>query len=203
MFKHWRQFSLCPILFVSALVCGCSSIKDVANKQEEFGSTSVFARSVPGMEKTACEAARRALLSQGYVISEWNDATVKGRRKFQPNGEIHVEIEFNVVCAPNSKGSNSSTIFANAVRDRYSLKKNSSNASVGVGVLGSLSLPFGASDDSLVKVASETIFSGQLYERFFEIIERYLDDVSAKEEDTDDGKGMPLTPPTDNSGAQK
>jgi len=148
----------------------------------------VFARSVPGTGKTGCEAARRALLSQGYVISESNDAAVRGRRKFQPNGESHVEIEFNVVCAPNSKGSNSTTIFANAVRDRYSLKKSSTSASLGVGVLGSVSLPIGATNDSLVKVASETISSGRLYKRFFELVERYLDDAPAKEGGTGDGK---------------
>jgi len=170
-------------------VSGCTTTTaNVANQQEEFGSTSVFARSVPGAGKTGCEAARRALLSQGYVISESNDATVRGRRKFQADGENHVEIEFNVVCAPNSEGSNSSTIFANAVRDRYALKKSSTNASLGVGGLGSVSLPFGASNDSLVKVASETISSGQLYERFFELVERYLDNVPVKESHGDDGK---------------
>ena len=44
----------------------------------------------------------------------------------------------------------------------------------GVGALGSLSLPLTASDDSMVKVASETIPAGQFYDRFFALIERYL-----------------------------
>jgi len=188
MFKYRRHVLSCLFLFPIAFMNGCSTTADVANQQEEFGSTGVFARSVPGTGKTGCEAARRALLSQGYVISESNDAAVRGRRKFQPNGESHVEIEFNVVCAPNSKGSNSTTIFANAVRDRYSLKKSSTSASLGVGVLGSVSLPIGATNDSLVKVASETISSGRLYKRFFELVERYLDDTPAKEGGTGDSK---------------
>jgi len=190
MFKYRRHVLSCLFLFPIAFVNGCSTTADVVNQQEEFGSTGVFARSVPGTGKTGCEAARRALLSQGYVISESNDAAVRGRRKFQPNGENHVEIEFNVVCAPNSKGSNSTTIFANAVRDRYSLKKSSTSASLGVGVLGSVSLPIGATNDSLVKVASETISSGRLYRRFFEAVERYLDDAPADAGDPDASKDV-------------
>ncbi|MCU6432938.1 DUF2242 domain-containing protein [Undibacterium sp. Jales W-56] len=165
-------------------------------KDEEFGSADVFTHSFPGTEKTSCEAARRALLSQGYVISESKAAFVKGRRKFQRDSDIHAEIEFTVVCAADSKGSNSTTVFANAVRDRYSLKKSTNSASIGVGALGSVSLPFGASDDSLVKVASETIPTGDFYGKFFELLERYLDDSSvngdeeAEKKETSTPSGM-------------
>jgi hypothetical protein len=44
-----------------------------------------------------------------------------------------------------------------------------------VSAIGSLSLPVSSSDDSLVKVASETIPAGAFYDRFFGLIERYLD----------------------------
>ena len=176
-----KPFSAHPLLgsFVTcALLLGCTSTKIVRDKNEGFDSTDVFAHSFAGEDKASCEAARRALLSQGYVISEASAAFVKGRRKFQPESDIHIEIEFSVVCASDSKGSNSTTVFANAVRDRYSLKKSSTSASLGVGGIGSVSLPFGASDDSLVKVASETIPTGKFYKRFFQLVERYLDDSS-------------------------
>jgi hypothetical protein len=45
---------------------------------------------------------------------------------------------------------------------------------VGVGAIGSLSLPFTSSDDSLVKVASETITSAPFYDRFYKLLQRYL-----------------------------
>ena len=187
MFPQLRSFSWCLILISIASLNACSSTKKPLNHQEEFGSTNMFSRSIPGTSKAGCDAARRALLSQGYVITEWNTALVKGRRKFQSDEDTHVEIEFNVVCAANSIGSNSTTVFANAIRDRYSLKKSSNNASLGVGALGSVTLPFGASDDSLVKVASETISNERLYDRFFGLIERYLDDSSGTESDKTDG----------------
>ncbi len=158
------------------LVSGCGSLSPTKDHVEEFGSSDAFSHSFPGSANASCEAARRALLSQGYIISEARPAFIRARRKFQPEIDIHVEIEFSVVCAADSKGSNSTTVFANAVRDRYSLKKSSNSASIGVGGIGSVSLPFGATDDSLVKVASETIPTGKFYERFFSLVERYFDD---------------------------
>lgn len=175
------------IILISSMLCvfglaACTTPKKTVLHKDEFGTAEMFTYAVPGGEKEACEASRRALLSQGYIISGANENNVKGRRKFQSDDETHVEIEFNVVCAPNSRGSNSTTIFANAVRDRYSLKKNTNSASLGVGGIGSISLPFGASNDSMVKVASETISDAKLYGRFFDLVERYLDDVKPEEE---------------------
>ena len=54
------------------------------------------------------------------------------------------------------------------------MKKTNSAASLGLPALGSVSLPFSASDDSLVKVASQTILESKFYDRFFGLVERYL-----------------------------
>jgi hypothetical protein len=194
--------TLLTSLATCTLLAGCTTTKLARDKNEEFDSTDVFAHSFPGEDKASCEAARRALLSQGYVISEATAAFVKGRRKFQPESDIHVEIEFSVVCAADSKGSNSTTVFANAVRDRYSLKKSSTSASLGVGGIGSVSLPFGASDDSLVKVASETIPTGKFYERFFQLVERYLDDSSVETNEARDSLSSKPNPPSDTGANQ-
>lgn len=160
----------------------CQATKKTPLHKDDFGNADMFTYSVPGSGKSACEAARRAILSQGYIIAEANESNIRARRKFQSDEETHVEIEFNIVCASNSRGSNSATIFANAVKDRYSLKKSSSSASLGVGGLGSISLPYGESNESLVKVASETISDAKLYARYFELVERYLDDVNDDKE---------------------
>ncbi len=168
-----KLFSLLLLAGLSA--CSTSPTKPSAQQHEEFGATSVFTRNFPGTENLTCEAARRALLSQGYVIIDWKPAQIRGRRKYQPETDIHAEIEFSVVCVADSKGSNSSTVFVNAVRDRYSLKKSNTSASIGVSAIGSVSLPFGSTDESMVKVASETIPTGHFYDQFFELLERYLD----------------------------
>lgn len=173
------------LLALSSTACtSVGSQKQVSLHKEEFGNADMFTYAVPGSGAEGCEASRRALLSQGYIISDANTNTVRGKRKFQANAETHVEIEFTIVCAANSKGSNTATIFANAVRDQYALKKSSTNASLGVGGIGSISLPFGESNDSLVKVASETISDAKLYSRFYELLERYMDDVRSNSPET-------------------
>jgi hypothetical protein len=156
-------------------LASCAAKGPPVYDNEEFTNGNTYSRSFPGSGATVCEAARRALLSQGYIISESKPALVRGSKNFQRSKDSHAEIEFNIVCAPDSDGSNATTAFANAVRQSYSLKKSSNSASVGVGVLGSLSVPFGLSDDSLVKVGAETIDSKKFYDQFFTRVESYLD----------------------------
>lgn len=140
--------------------------------QEAFDSTSTYARPYSAAPVRACEAARRALLSQGYVISTASGEATHGRKNFQPSTQVHVQVDLRVVCVRD--GAHSSIVFVNAVQDRYTLKKSNSSASVGVGVIGSVSVPFSSSDDSLVRVGSETVQDATFYERFFVLLERYL-----------------------------
>ncbi|MDP9901259.1 DUF2242 domain-containing protein [Variovorax ginsengisoli] len=181
------SFRVCAIplatLLAALVLAGCgSSPPRVSYEPEEFDSTTTHARSYAATEAQTCEAARRALLSQGYLITAANSDLVTGRKNFQPAAEVHVEVEFRVVCArdrqaPAAKGqkvARSSIAFVTALQDRYGLKKTNNSASVGVGVLGSVSLPFSSSDDAMVKVASETLTDERFYDRFFALLDRYL-----------------------------
>jgi uncharacterized protein YceK len=171
-----RLRGLVPIVLASAaLVSGCGSIlnKPVA-VQESFESKSTYARTYAATDAQTCEAARRTLLSQGYVIGAASAEHVRGRKSFQPMPETHVEVEFNVVCAKDGYAGRRTIAFVNAVQERYALRKSNNSASLGVGVLGSVSVPFTGSEESLVKVGSATIESAGFYDRFFELVERYL-----------------------------
>jgi hypothetical protein len=155
-------------------IAACSSTPPpAAYHQERFEVTSAHSRAYPGSPSVTCEAARRTLLSQGYVISAAKSELVEGRKSFQQDAKTHVEVGFNVVCAPTSKGGGS-VVFVNALQDRYSLKKTANSASVEVPVLGSFSVPFDSSDDAMVKVASETITAGDFYDRFFGLLAHHL-----------------------------
>lgn len=131
-------------------------------------------------DAASCEAARRALLSQGYIITSNDPKLVSGHKSFQQTGETHLEISFNVVCAQDGSGDQRSTMFANALQDRYALKKVNNSASLGVGVLGSVSMPIGSTDDSMVKVASETVSSAKFYDRYFALVELFLPQEAKK-----------------------
>src|SRR5258705_11757185 len=128
----------------------------------------------------AGEAARRALLSQGYIASSTRPDSVDGSKNFQPTSDSHAVIEIHVVCTTGDPRGNSSTAYVNAVQDRYALKKSNTSASVGLSVFGSLSLPIGSSDGSMVKVSSETISAGVFYQRFFAVGEDYLKAASSQ-----------------------
>ena len=143
--------------------------------QEAFSSTSTYSRLFDASPAKTCEAARRALLSQGYVINVAKDDLVLGQKSFQSDADSHSQMEIRVVCAPENKKGEITLAFVTALQDRYALKKTNTSASLGVGVLGSVSLPFSSSEDSMVKVASETISSEAFYDRFFDLVHRYLE----------------------------
>lgn len=159
---------------VLALLSGCSTSKPALYDHENFDDAGTFSRNYPVSDIASCEAARRALLSQGYIITSTDPKLVAGHKSFQQTGDTHMEISFNIVCASDSTTNHSSTLFANALLDRYALKKTNQSASLGVGVLGSVSMPIGSSDDSMVKVASETVSSDTFYDRYFALVENFL-----------------------------
>jgi hypothetical protein len=151
----------------------CSGTPPPVYQGERFGITSAHSRAYPASPSATCEAARRALLSQGYLIGVVKSDTVEARKSFQRDAKTHVEVGFNVVCVPASKGGGS-IAFVNALHDRYALKKSANSASVGVGPWGTVSVPFDSSDDAMVKVASETITARDFYDRFFGLLAHYL-----------------------------
>ena len=169
----FRSFPLraAGLALMLAAMAGCS--KDQAiYEHENFDDSGTFSRKYPVTDTASCEAARRALLSQGYIITSSDPKLISGHKSFQQTGDTHMEISFSVVCAEDS--SHHATMFANALQDRYALKKTNNSASLGVGVLGSVSMPIGSSDDSMVKVASETVTAAKFYERFFALVEVFL-----------------------------
>ena len=172
----FRSFPLRTVVTALVLVgiAGCASKKAAVYENENFDDSGTFSRNYPVTDKASCEAARRALLSQGYIITSNDPKMISGHKSFQQTGESHLEISFNVVCADDGGSQHHATMFANALQDRYALKKVNNSASLGVGVLGSVSMPIGSTDDSMVKVASETVSSPQFYDRFFGLVEVFL-----------------------------
>lgn len=144
---------LCAAASFAAALAACSSAPTPLYQQEQFdAAASPYARTFHAKSDATCEAARRALLSQGYVSTSPRPDTIDGSKNFQPSNDSHVVISFHVVCAEANADGTSSTAYVNAVQDRYALKKTSTSASVGLSILGSVSLPIGSGDDSMVKI---------------------------------------------------
>jgi Uncharacterized protein conserved in bacteria (DUF2242) len=201
--KKATRIRLWPVatLMSAALLAGCSTSNRAKIEPEAFGSTTTHSRNYVHPPARTCEAARRALLSQGFVITAATASQVDGRKNFQPDHDLHVVLEFHVVCAADGKGGKKSIAFVNALQDRYALKKSNNSASVGVGVIGSLSLPFSSSDDSLVRVGSETVTAASFYDRYFVLLQRFLAVDYEEESKTVEPASLAPQPPRPASGA--
>ena len=179
-----------PLIALTSLaLAGCFGGSEDLVK-ESFSSDNTFSRTFSQPPAQACEAARRTLLSQGYTVASASADSVQGTKNFQPKDEVHEQLLLRVSCAPHEP--DGSLVFVNAVQDRYSLKKSPTSASVGVGILGSVSLPIGASDDSLVRVASVTVQDADFYTAFFDRLGQYL--PSPKVAPKTETKAVPDTP---------
>ncbi len=95
---------------------------------------------------------------------------MRGVKVFQPDEDIHMELEFNVVCASTTRGTR---VYANAIQTQYELKDSSKSAGLSVSGVGSLSLPWSSRGDTLSKVGAETVSDPRFYTRFFKLMERH------------------------------
>ncbi|MDE1010763.1 MAG: DUF2242 domain-containing protein [Paraburkholderia fungorum] len=173
-FSKTTAVSLVGLLTLAA----CNSTPQPKFQQELFETgASPYARNFNSSTTDTCEAARRALLSQGYLTTMTRTDTVDGTKNFQPTGDTHIVVEFHVVCTPGEEASDTSIVYVNAVQNGFALKKSDTSASVGLSVLGSLSLPIRSNNDAMVKISSETIPSGKFYDRFFGLVDHYLQTV--------------------------
>ncbi|MDO5692692.1 MAG: DUF2242 domain-containing protein [Pseudomonadota bacterium] len=188
------------------VLAGCAGLSQgpapLLNFQPESFNGAAHVRHFAAAPGRSCEAARRALLSQGYVLTATQADQITGRKYFQPTAEHHVQLEFRVVCAPELGDEQAAAVFVSGLKEQYVLRKVKDSASVGVGGIGSLSLPLEGSLDSMVKVASETVTDAALYERFFELVRGYLDraprpepDLEPKPEPEPDTPNLPAARP--------
>jgi hypothetical protein len=141
---------------------------------------SQFSHNYSASADDACEASRRVLLNQGYVTNMGRPDTIDATKDFQPDGDKHFQIVFHVVCVPGEETSDTSIVYANAVRNGYALKKSDTTASVGLSIIGSISMPIRSNSDEMVKVSTETIQADKFYERFFDFVNRNLKTVMKK-----------------------
>ncbi|MFY3383365.1 DUF2242 domain-containing protein [Paracidovorax sp. MALMAid1276] len=155
-------------------LAGCNATVSKFEAPESFGSVGTYSRLFDATPGQTCEASRRALLSQGYVITTTAPDLVEGKKSFQPEAESHLQMVVRVVCVPEANNGKVSLGFVTALQDTYALRKTNNSASLGVGAIGSVSLPFSASSESLVKVGSETISKEGFYESFFDLVKRYM-----------------------------
>lgn len=153
-------------------VGGCSATpRSSVYQGETFPAETPFQYYSDRQPAGACEIGQRALLSQGYQIDIAQSMTralsVRGEKYFQPMPDQATKLTITLVCLPSSLGA---VIYANAMETHFELKSRGSSAGVSVSGVGSISLPWAADKDTLVKVGEVTITAHEFYQRLFELI---------------------------------
>lgn len=160
------------IMTLFAVIAGCSGAH--VHKHEKFRMDSQFRKQFDASTEVSCEGARRALLSQGYVLDDSLPDSIKAHKEFQRKDETMTVLEFSVMCMSNAGGT---MLYANAVESIYELKKTSDSVGVGVSSVGSIKLPWGKQVDSLVKTSGATIDNKKFYKRFFTLVEDLIEET--------------------------
>ena len=165
---HFPGFLRLLALSGSLLLAACYGTTPVRVYQDEaFTSDTPFQYYSNRDPEGACEIGKRALLSQGYQLTNTQDLNVRGDKFFLPSTSQATKLTISLVCLPSSLGA---VIYANALETHFELKSSSSSAGMSVAGIGSLSLPWAADKDTLVKTGEETVTEPQFYERLFDLI---------------------------------
>lgn len=154
---------------LTGLLAACASNPPPAYRSETFQSESPYVSWSTRDPASACEVARRALLSQGYQVDSTHPNSISGEKYFQPTPSHGMTLHITLVCLPSNVGA---VIYANALQTRYELKSTPTNTGVSVAGIGSISLPWWSSDkEALIKVGEETIADPEFYHRLFALID--------------------------------
>jgi hypothetical protein len=143
-------------------------------RSETFAPDSPYHHAFDATPEAACGAGRSALLSQGYVILESSEAHIKANKEFQPKEEIHNDLEVTITCEQHGS---QAIVYANAVQQRYEVKKSRQSTSFSLPKIGALSLPGSSATEDLIKTGSETVTERNFYDRFFALVARLLEPV--------------------------
>jgi len=170
MKPYRRPLVQIALVLSAALLAACTTPS--VHQNEKFAQQSPYFRSYARSESVACDAARRALLSQGYRIDAAMELNLKAHKDFQPEDDVNVVIDFDVTCIAKSDGSGA-TVYVNAEESTFNLKKTSGAASLSVPG-GGIAMPWGKTTDQLVKVAGKTVADEQFYKRFFDLLATQL-----------------------------
>ncbi len=79
--RKGRHILLLMVAAGVALLGGCITTGKVLEPQEKFSSVSTYSRLYDASPAQTCEAARRALLSQGYIINTNTPDLIAGQKK--------------------------------------------------------------------------------------------------------------------------
>ncbi len=158
------------------VLAGCSIAPELppavrVYDHETFAPDATHFRTYDVAPSAACDAVKRALLSQGFAIFLNDPERVQARKFYKPVQGTGVELAMDVSCIGKGAGTPKSSVFVVAWQDQYVTKRDAVTGSVGVPVLGNVSVPVASTEEALVKVGVETVADQGFYARFFSLLD--------------------------------
>ena len=157
-----------PLLL--ALLASCGGPENYAER-EAFASDARYRRDYTTGAAPLCDAARRAMLGDGYVVGRPDELRLIGGKQFQVDEKQHAILMLYVHCDPRAAGS---TLFVTATEERFDVKATRQSSSLGFPLLAPLYFGTLVESDNQVKIRGETVTQTTFYERFQRAVEREL-----------------------------
>jgi len=163
-----RSLSLMHCAALAALLAGCGS--NPAYQEEKFADKTPYSKRVKGNGEVVCWSAKRAFLTQGYLLERSSDPViVTGTKDVQSDDKTNETLRLQATCVDNHDGT--SSVFATANYEVSKLQRTPSTVSAGVS-LATITVPAG-SETSLRLQSRETIKDKSFYDRFYALVEQY------------------------------
>ncbi|MDO8207546.1 MAG: DUF2242 domain-containing protein [Gallionella sp.] len=164
-----KRYSL-VLTLISLLLAACSGPRTYAEK-EEFHTDSRHSRNFAATAEPACEAARRVLLRDGYIVEDRAEHNLIGAKEFQIEENRHAILRLYVTCGQHASGS---TLFVTATEEHFDVKTSRQSTSIGVPLVSPISISSKSEVDNQVKIRGETVTNKDFYERFYRAVQQEL-----------------------------
>ena len=158
---------LWPLLI---LLAGCGGPPRYA-PNEEFSANDKYHRHFQTSPEALCDAARRALLSDGYLVNHADALRLVGGKEFQIEAQQHAIVNVYVNCDQRSGGS---ILYVTATEEHFDVKSLSQSSSIGFPMVAPIYYGTQSESDAQVKTHGETVSEREFYERFYRAVQREL-----------------------------
>lgn len=165
MKSPWVMLMLFPLLLTS---CGGPG---TYAEDEQFQSDPRHRRDYQAAAPVLCDAARRVLLGDGYVVTKGEGQSLFGDKEFQGDEKQRAILHLCVACEPRAGGS---TLFVTAIEEHFDVKATRKSTLIGVPIVAPLSIGTRRESDSQVMTRGETVKDRGFYERLYRAVQREL-----------------------------
>ena len=157
-------------LLLLILLTGCGGPPRYA-ANEDFAPDARYRRDFQTSATALCDAARRVLLGDGYIVTRAQNQSLIGGKEFQVEEQRHAILNLFVSCDQRAGGS---TLFVTATEEHFDVKAIRQSSSIGFPMVAPIYYSTQSAAEGQVKTRGETVSERGFYERFYRAVQREL-----------------------------